>query len=545
VGWSLVALVALGLALRMPWYTESVWLDELFTSRLYCGDLVILMKTLFSDTHPPAYFIFIHFWISVFGDSEIWLRMPPLLCGLMSIVLIARVGAVFGGSTTGVIAAFLLAVSPVHIWYSQEGRPYSTTIFLVLLTTLAFYRLSLGQCAGAFRRIGWRMVFFFGLLGGVFTHYYVAAFPVVLLCLTLFRKCQNRKTILLSCVTVLALIGGYMGMKMYLSHVPTEMHYLRSFDLHELWLLFFQWFLTGNGFNPIDNTTELGVGVLRVVQAMGVALALLGVFGLFRRPTPDASAVDPSPRAPGLDVVIWMLVVPALLLVLTAIGKDKTYVDRSALPSLPFFLILLSMGMTVSKRRFWTGTAFGMAASVSAVVLASQVVNRANWTVYKPNPDWRTATAYLSSEIDDSTGELHLYSEVAVPAGLTYYDPRIQQAKHFAANEAKLTKLVSRVESLFGKEGFPAESIQAFIHDRVESYERILEDTRKTTRMWTHYLDERDPLLSPTRPQEFWLLVYHGVSERVQAIVDDPKTEVLADRAFPSLRVYRVRVKPD
>lgn len=542
--WALVALVALGLCLRLPGYTESVWIDELYTSRLYCGDLIILMKTLFSDTHPPAYFVFIHFWIAVFGDSEVWLRMPPLLCGLMSIVLIARVGTLFGGPVTGLTAAFLLAVSPVHIWYSQEGRPYSTNVFLVLLMLLAFYRLTMGQCGHGVRRFAWRMVFFFALMCGVFTHYYVAVFPLILTALVLARRSENLKSIVASCVIVTALIGGYVGAKMYFSNVPLEMHYLRAFDLQELWLLFFQWFLTGNGFNPVDNTTDLGVAILRVVQAMGVLVAFFGVWRLCRRRTETPQSTGGlSLRAPGIDILLWMLVLPGFLLLLTAIGKDRTYIDRSALPSLPFFILLLSMGLTGFRRRFLTGTALGMAAVTSAIILLAQAVHRANWTVYKPNPDWRAATAFLSSEIDRAQGVLHVYSEVAVPAALTYYDPRIQQSKHFESNDAKISKLIARIGEVFGTEGSAGGMIHTFIRERVDAYQVLLRETRKTTRLWAHYLGEQDPLAESPRRREFWLLIYHGVSEQAQAIIDDPRTEVLVDRAFPSLRLYRLRVK--
>jgi len=541
--WTLLGLVLLGLGLRLPGFTESVWIDELYTSRLYCGDVIVLMKTLFSDTHPPAYFVFIHFWIGVFGDSEVWLRMPPLLCGLLSIVLIARIGSLFGGPITGLVGAFLLVVSPVHIWYSQEGRPYSTNILLVLLTVLAFYRLTLGQYSSGMGRFFWRMVFFFALLCGVFTHYYLAIFPFVFIALVLWRRSQNRNTIIASCATVTALIAGYVGAKMYFSNVPLEMHYLRAFDLQELWLLFFQWFLTGNAFNPADNTTFLGLAILRVVQAMAVLVGLLGMWRLCRRSTEAQSPGVISRRAPGTDVVLWMLVLPVFLLLLAAIGRERTYIDRSALPSLPFFILLLAMGLTSFRRRFLRDSVLGMAVVTSALILVAQAVHRTNWTVYKPNPDWRSATVFLSSEIDRASGDLHVYSEVAVPAALTYYDPRMQQSKHFEANDAKLSKLVARMETVFGREGFPGGMLHAFIRERVDRYQELLEETRKTTRLWAHYLAERNPLGESPAHQDFWLLVYHAVDEQSQAILDDPRTEVLVDRVFPSLRLFRLRVK--
>ena len=49
----LFGVLALALALRLPGFTESLWIDELYTSNLFCGPTVVLLKTLFTDIHPP------------------------------------------------------------------------------------------------------------------------------------------------------------------------------------------------------------------------------------------------------------------------------------------------------------------------------------------------------------------------------------------------------------------------------------------------------------------------------------------------------------
>ena len=91
---------------------------------------------------------------------------------------------------TGLVAGFLMAVSPVHIWYFQEARPYSASLFLLLLAMYAFYRLQ------GSRSRNWSLVYAASLLGVVFTHYYMATFLFVFGVLAFLTKGPNRARII-------------------------------------------------------------------------------------------------------------------------------------------------------------------------------------------------------------------------------------------------------------------------------------------------------------------------------------------------------------
>ena len=241
----LLAILLVALGLRLRGFGESMWLDELFTSSYFCGHPLVLARTLYTDIHPPAYFVFIHFWIRVFGDGEIWLRLPPLLSGLASLWLIFQLGKRYRDEATGWVAAALLALSPVHIWYSAEARPYATNIFLLLLTVYAFVRRREDE------RARWTVLFACGLLGLVFTHYYTAAFLVVFPALAVLGRAPRLRGLLKVSAAIGLLLATYLGAKMYFSDVPTGRPYLRGLDAIELWNLCFDWFLTGKCFTPL------------------------------------------------------------------------------------------------------------------------------------------------------------------------------------------------------------------------------------------------------------------------------------------------------
>jgi mannosyltransferase len=70
----------------------------------------------------PLYFVLLHFWSQIFGESETSVRFLSALIGLMTVVATYGLCSLVGNGRTGLGAAFLVAVSPVLLWYSQETR---------------------------------------------------------------------------------------------------------------------------------------------------------------------------------------------------------------------------------------------------------------------------------------------------------------------------------------------------------------------------------------------------------------------------------------
>lgn len=522
----LSAIVAIAILLRLPGYTESVWIDELYTSNLFVGPPVVLMKTLYSDIHPPLYFVFMHYWNAVFSDGEAWLRLPAMLCGLGSILLIYRIGEIFAGRTIGLVGAFLLAVSPVHIWYSQEARPYSSNILLLLLSMLSFARLAEGR-----RRAGWTLLFFFSLGGVVFTHYYMATFLFAYPALAWIGRSAGLKRILWSSGLLLALVAIYIGSKAYFSEVPTAKGYLRAFDLRELWALLFNWFLTGNSFTPLGAATPLGHAALAVAQALGILVVLRGAWRLSRERRPHAP--------PGYQLPLLMLVLPAFLFLLPFLGMPRTYIERSALPALPFFVLVMACGLTGFRRgpaTRATALATGLAA---AAVLVAFFAHRDQWTVYKPNPGWREAAAYFAGQVEEGPTPQLVYTEYPSATALTYYDRRFQEVKKFERNDRKLQKLLSTTARIFGNDGFPGGWIQDYLRARFAEYERQLETDRRNTVLEIRQLS-RAGSIAPGR-KVFYLLVHSRPGPFEQRLLSDPSLHVIDERTMRLLKIYKLQ----
>lgn len=128
--WIPIALILL-LATALYLYqlgTESLWVDELFSIHDAKELKVIGVR--------PLYYILLRVWMQ-FGTSDAWLRGLSVLFALGSVFLTYQLGRRLTGKTTGLIAALLLALSPLFINHAQEVRMYTLSTFLGLGGTLA------------------------------------------------------------------------------------------------------------------------------------------------------------------------------------------------------------------------------------------------------------------------------------------------------------------------------------------------------------------------------------------------------------------------
>jgi hypothetical protein len=534
---ALAGIVATALVLRWPGMTESLWFDEYYMSNCTVGSLALLLKSTYSDVHPPLYYALMWLWNDVFGDSERSLRTPPLLCGLGSLVLLYALASQWLDRRAGLCAALLLALAPVHVWYSTEARPYSAQMFLVLLSTLAFVKL----CRPGAGR-GLVVLFCLSLLALVFTHFYMAVYAVAFGVLALATRMERRRAVAICCIVALALMACYATFKVLTSELATEKSYLRSFGLAEAWSLFYDWFLYGHALTPdgatvlVDARRALLVGL----QVLAVLATVLGVVRIFRVP---ANAAHP----PGWHALALLACLPAFLALLPLLGRERTYIERTMLPALPLFVLVLAAGLTWPRqawlRRVLTAiVAAGLATADVAVLTERDLVS-----VYFPNPDWRSAAGYLSSEIDAGGAGRPVYTQVVSPDVLGYYDPRIQQERTFSTDDKRMDRLLAAIERTLGKDGPPGSWLYAFAQGMNREFEEQKERLRAGMRMRVRDLDRHDPRTVPAAERAdgafyvLWLGNYEDA--RADELARDPALHLVETREWRWCRLYKLRYR--
>ena len=133
-----------GLILRFFKLDQSLWLDEAIGA-LAVRDLSyreIFTSFLVVDNHPPLYYLLLKFWTTVFGYSEISLRMPSVIFGLGTIYMTYLLGKkLFNSEKGSLVSTILLSTSQFHVYYSQEARMYSMVAFFAVLAVYSFLHL--------------------------------------------------------------------------------------------------------------------------------------------------------------------------------------------------------------------------------------------------------------------------------------------------------------------------------------------------------------------------------------------------------------------
>ena len=122
--------------------SQSIWGDEALTLQSYTvgSSLVQLLSGIWHKAfHPPLYFVIAHYWYQL-GQSEFMLRFPSAVFGVAAIPMMYLITRRFFRVGAPGISALIVALSPFHVWYSQEARMYSLQVLLAMGSTLFFLR---------------------------------------------------------------------------------------------------------------------------------------------------------------------------------------------------------------------------------------------------------------------------------------------------------------------------------------------------------------------------------------------------------------------
>ena len=137
----LVGIIAIAASLRLYGLDQqSLWYDEVAEETAFQRQFLIKYPTIKPYT-PPLNLFFMYPMTRMFPGSEFALRIIPCTFGLISIPLLFLLGRRLFNEKAGLIASFLLAISPFHIWYSQEARMYALQWMLSLISIIFFLRM--------------------------------------------------------------------------------------------------------------------------------------------------------------------------------------------------------------------------------------------------------------------------------------------------------------------------------------------------------------------------------------------------------------------
>jgi mannosyltransferase len=208
----LAAIIVLAAALRF-WGIDgqSFWSDEYFT-HLHASEPgfgAMLSSVLEEEVSPPLYHALVWVWVQVFGTGEAGLRSLSALLGTATVPVVYVGVRQLASRRAALVAAALVATSPLLVWYSQEARPYALLVLLSAASFAFFARALRDPSRGALT--GWAAASSLALA----SHYLAGLLVVPEAALLFVRLGERRRQVTVATVvvglTVAALLPTVLG----------------------------------------------------------------------------------------------------------------------------------------------------------------------------------------------------------------------------------------------------------------------------------------------------------------------------------------------
>ncbi|MCI4645644.1 MAG: glycosyltransferase family 39 protein [Hyphomonadaceae bacterium] len=146
-GMTLCALLIAAMLLRLIGMdTQSLWLDEGYSLWFARHDLNALWGSVARvEINPPLYYMLLHIWTGLFGESPVALRSLSALinCAALPFVYFTARWSLNGEKAHGIglLAAILFMLAFSELQYSHEARTYTLCVLGISIVTAASVRI--------------------------------------------------------------------------------------------------------------------------------------------------------------------------------------------------------------------------------------------------------------------------------------------------------------------------------------------------------------------------------------------------------------------
>jgi uncharacterized membrane protein len=357
--WGTVAAAAVflvGVVLRFL-TTSALWLDEAQTVTIARMPLSDIPHALREDGAPPLYYLLLHGWMRLFGDSDVAVRSLAGLFSVATIALIALAVSHLAGRRAAFVAAVLLAVNPFAIRYATETRMYSLVALETALALIAV--IAIVRDPGRRRNMVALALIVAALLYTQYWSLYLLAASFVALAVWHFWPPRMPRRA--PRVIALALAAGFV---LWLPWVSTFLYQTRHTGT--------PWASPAPPATILTALFDLNGGF----PGASIALTLVVLFGvmlaLVARRTATGRVVLETPRA-GVPLALAGVVVGTLVIAIgLGLAGGVAYATRYLSVVLVPFVILASLGFvrlgrTAQRVLIGTAVAFGLIAAVSTI----------------------------------------------------------------------------------------------------------------------------------------------------------------------------------
>jgi hypothetical protein len=120
-----ILILILAAALRLIALDKPLYVDEISTITIASQPLGRMAEAMReTDASPALYPLLLHAWIGI-SRADAWVRLLSAICGVLAVLMVGMLAGRAFGWPAGVAAAFIIAIAPPHVHYSQYVRSYS------------------------------------------------------------------------------------------------------------------------------------------------------------------------------------------------------------------------------------------------------------------------------------------------------------------------------------------------------------------------------------------------------------------------------------
>lgn len=441
-------------------FTHSYSSDELSAiTRLKFDGLSDILEfgVMTGDMHPAGVQLFEEFWSAIFGTSELALRFPFVIMGVLSIWLTFLLGKTHINKKAGLVAAALLTVTYFPILNSELARPYSPGLLFALMVGWFWFRVLFNKNSSSKQK--WLNAIGLGISFALamYTHYFAFMF-VGFIGLTglLFLK---KETVLPY------LIGGVLGVLLFLPHLPITIYHL-SIDGGLQWLArpdhtwLFQFIF--HAFNESYLLLAAVIGIIAFIIFKGeyngktLNKKNIFIFGLWFFGIYIIGHIFSYISSPILKFPVMLFPLPFLFLLIGSVFQkltDKTF-------NIVFIsIILIGCGSTLIEKDLYGNKHFGVFKELA-----------------EPITEWQTTYGEEN---------MHLYMNVSNPNYLNFYAQQLGDSLKFDRDVMDFNEDISIRQELLNSDkdycivGYSARLTLPQVYETCKEFYPVILDYKK------------------------------------------------------------------
>ena len=331
----LLGIVIFGLILRLICINKAdgLWNDEyvsyMISAKPFFNGFLDGIK---SQCHMPFYYLYLKFFMSVFGQSDILLRLTSVLAGVAAIPVMYFVGKE-KDDTLAYLCSGFTAISSFLIYYSQEVRLYSILFLFSALSLLYTIKIIKNPVRKNFILY---ILFNFLIL---FTHtigFVFVFFNLIFLSLNLYEKFKD----VIKKVWICAFIGGLILSPLVINVFMTESfsQWWGHFSIARIGFLFTDYF------SPVLTNLTNAPDNLFYMPKLAIYMfipALIAIFGIIK------SLINNKFNIQLFSVALFTTIV----LIIASIPGKLVFITKYSIEIYPILIYLACYGIqTVNKK---------------------------------------------------------------------------------------------------------------------------------------------------------------------------------------------------